>query len=328
MTKTKISSKLLKLFKQNSSFIISGHINPEGDSIGSCLALALGLKKMGKKDVCVVSRDPIPEAMRFLPSSKTIKQRPPKKKFDVAIIVDCNEVARTGFDGFNAGKLAVIDHHVLPSGAAKADFFRSVSASLVDPDAAAAGLLVYHVLTALKVPIDRNMATNLYTAILTDTGGFRYSNASAEALKVASRMVESGARPWDISKKIYESVPYRSMKLLGLSLATLERKNGIAWIKTTKAMFKKTSTTAEHSEDFVDFPRKVKGVEVAVFFRQDSGRSYKLSLRSKGRINVQKIAKSFGGGGHVAAAGCTIRGSLIEVQDKVFKAVKKAMKES
>lgn len=327
MTKTKISSKLLNLIKQNSSFIISGHINPEGDSIGSCLALALGLKKMGKKDVCVISRDPVPEAMKFLPSSKTIKQGQPRKKFDVAIIVDCNEVARTGFDGFNAAKLAVIDHHVLPSGAAKSDFSRSVYASIVDPGAAAAGLLVYKVLTALNVPIDRNMATNLYTAILTDTGGFRYSNASAESLKVASQLIEAGARPWDISKKIYESVPYRSMKLLGLSLATLEREKGIAWIKTTKTMFKKTSTTAEHSEDFVDFPRKVNGVEVAVFFRQDTDRSYKLSLRSKGTVNVQKIAKSFGGGGHVAAAGCTVRGTLKEVQDKVFRAVRKAMKE-
>ncbi|MDH4028394.1 MAG: bifunctional oligoribonuclease/PAP phosphatase NrnA [Nitrospirota bacterium] len=322
----KISSKLLDLFRQNSSFIISGHIHPEGDSLGSCLALALGLKKLGK-DVCVISRDPVSETMRFLPSSKTIKLTPPKREFDVAVLVDCNEIKRTGFESFNAKKLAIIDHHVLTSEAADSAFYRSVAASLIDPEAAAAGLLVYKVLTALNAPIDRNIATNLYTAILTDTGGFRYSNASAESLKVAGLLVEAGARPWDISREVYESFPYRSMKLLGLSLATIDRDNGIAWINTTKAMFKKTGTSAEHAEDFVDFPRKVRGVEVAVFFRQDRERVFKISLRSKGRINVQRIAKGFGGGGHIAAAGCTVNGTYKEVQDKVFRAVRKALKE-
>lgn len=326
---TKISSKLLNLIKQNRSFLIVGHINPEADSLGSSLALALGLKKMGKKDICVLSSDPVPEVIRFLPSAKTVKQNPPPgKEFDVVFLIDCNEVKRTGFEGFRAKKTAIIDHHVLPPDAANSGFYRSLSASLIDADAAAAGVLVYKVLKTLKVPIDRRIATNLYAAILVDTGGFRYSNASAEALMTASRLVEAGARPWDISKEIYESIPYESMKLLGHSLSTLERENGIAWINTTKTMFKKTGTTAEDSEDFVDFPRKVKDIEVAVFFRQDGEKSYKISLRSKGSINVQTIAKGFGGGGHAAAAGCLVRGSLQEVHNKVFKAVRKAIKES
>jgi phosphoesterase RecJ-like protein len=325
---TKPSSKLLNLITQNKSFLIVGHINPEGDAIGATLALSLGLRKLGKKDICVLSRDPVPETLRFLPSSEIVRQKPPAKEFDVVFLVDCNEVKRTGYEGFRAKKTAIIDHHVLPADAATSEFYKSVSAVLIDPDAAAAGLLVYRVLTALKVPIDKNIATNLYTAILTDTGGFRYSNASAESLKTAAHLVEAGARPWDISKEVYESIPYKSMKLLGLSLATLERKDGIAWINTTKHMFGKTGTTSEDSEDFVDFPRKVKDIDVAIFFREDGAKSYKLSLRSKGRVNVQKIAKSFGGGGHVAAAGCKINGSLKEVQDRVFRAVRKALKES
>lgn len=118
------------------------------------------------------------------------------------------------------------------------------------------------------------------------------------------------------------------MKLLGLSLATLERKNGVAWISSTGSMFKKTGAAPDNCEDFVDFPRKVKGVEVAVFFRYNGANSYKVSLRSKGKINVQKIAKSFGGGGHAPAAGCRIKGSLKEVQEKVLKAIRKEIKKS
>jgi phosphoesterase RecJ-like protein len=324
----KISSKLLNLIKQSKSFLIVGHINPEADSLGSSLALSLGLRKLGKKDICVLSRDPVPETLMFLPSSRIVRPKPPAREFDVVFLLDCNEVKRTGFEGFRAKKTAVIDHHVLPADAAASEFYKSLSASLIDPGAAAAGLLVYRVLTALEVPLDKDIATNLYTAILTDTGGFRYSNASSESLKTAAHLVDAGAKPWDISKEVYESIPFKSLKLLGLSLATLERKDGMAWINTTKHMFGKTGATSEDSEDFVDFPRKVKDVEVAIFFRQDGEKSFKLSLRSKGRVDVQKIAKSFGGGGHVAAAGCKINGTLKEVQDKVFKVVKKAMKES
>jgi phosphoesterase RecJ-like protein len=324
----KISSRLTKLIKENKSFLITGHINPEGDSLGSSLALALGLKKLGKKDICVLSKDPVPETLQFLPSSKIIKHKMPRKKYDVIFLVDCNEPDRTGFDHLNADKTAIIDHHVLSPDAEKSAFYQSLAASLIDPDAAAAGLLVYKVLTALNVPIDRNIATNLYTAILTDTGGFRYSNASAESLKISAGLVEAGARPWDISKEVYESIEYKSMKLLGLSLSTLERNDGIAWITTSHAMFKKTGTSAENCEHYVNYPRMIKGVQTAVFFRQDGKSSFKISLRSKGKINVQKVASMFGGGGHRAAAGCKVRGSLKEVQKMVFKELRKAIKKS
>jgi phosphoesterase RecJ-like protein len=324
----KISSKLLNLIKQSTSFLIAGHINPEGDSIGSCLAFALGLKKMGKKEICVFSKDPVPENLKFLPSARTIKQKLPRKEFDVLFLIDCNSLERTGTDLFRAKKTAIIDHHVLSSDDATSEFYKSVSASLIDTNAAAAGLLVYKVLKALKIPIDKEIATNLYTAILIDTGGFRYSNASPESLKAACHLVEAGASPWNITKEIYENIPFKGLKLLGLSLSTLEQKDGIAWITTSKDMFDQTNTTAEDCEDFVDFPRKVNGAEVAIFFREHKDKLYKLSLRSKGKVNVEKIAKHFGGGGHVAAAGCKVKGSLKEVQDKVFKVARKAIKES
>ncbi len=324
----KISSKLIKLIKGSNSFLISGHINPEADSLGSCLALALGLKKLGKNNICILSRDPVPETLKFLPHSKIVRQKHPKKEFDVFFIIDCNEPERTGLKNIRAKKTAVIDHHVVSAKERKSKFHKSLAASIIDPGAAAAGVLVYKVLTALKVPIDKNIATNLYAAILVDTGGFRYSNASPEALMIASNLVQAGATPWDISKQIHESSPSGGMKLLGLSLSTLETKDGIAWISTTKAMFKKTGTTTEDCEDFVDYPRKIKGIEVAAFFRQDKEKLYKISLRSKGRVNVQKIAKIFGGGGHAPAAGCAVKGTLKEVQDRVLKVIRKAVKDS
>jgi phosphoesterase RecJ-like protein len=324
---TKTSSKLSKLIRESTSFLIAGHMSPEGDSMGSTLALAIGLKKMGKKDVVVLSIDPVPETLRFLPFAKSIKQKPPRREFDLLILVDCNTLERTGFESLPARKVAVIDHHVLTANDARSEFYKSVSASLIDPHAAAAGVLVYKILVDFKIPMDKNIATNLYAAILVDTGGFRYSNVSTEPLKIASYLVEAGASPWDITKEVY-TLPYKSMKLLGLSLTTVEKKDGIAWMTSTQSMFNKTGTTSEDTEDFVDYPRKIKGTEVAVFFREDAQKSIKLSLRSRGKVDVQKIAKSFGGGGHAAAAGCKLKGALEEVQDKVFRAIRKAIRET
>ncbi len=323
----KIFSKLVQVIRQNKSFLIVGHINPEGDAIGSVLALALGLKKLGKKDIYTLSKDGVPEILKFLPSSESIKQKPPLKEFDVLCIVDCNALDRTGFKELKAKNTIIIDHHILPDGAGQSAFYQKLAASVIDPHAAATGILIYKLLNVLGIPLDKNIATNLYTAILVDTGGFRYSNVNPESLKIASHLVEAGAKPWNVTKEVYESIPFESMKLLGLSLATLDKKDGIAWINTTAAMFKKTGTTAEDAEDFVDFPRKVKGIEIAVFFREDEKSVFKLSFRSKGQIDVQKIAKTFGGGGHAAAAGCRIKGTLPEVQKKVFSVVRKAIKD-
>jgi phosphoesterase RecJ-like protein len=323
----KTSSKLVNAIKNSKSFLIAGHINPEGDSIGSSLALALGLKKIGKKNVTVLSRDGVPEVLRFLPSAGMIKQKPPLKECDLLIIVDCNTLERTGFETVPAKTIVIVDHHVLSASDAQSAFYKSVAAHVIDPNAAAAGILVYKLLSDLKITIDQRIATNLYTALLVDTGGFRYSNTSPEALKIACHLVEAGARPWDIAKEVYENISYKSMSLLGQSLSTISKKGDIAWMTSTLNMFVKTGTKAEDAEDFVDYPRKVKGTKAAVYFRQDGKKTFKLSLRSKGSIDVQKVAKYFGGGGHKAAAGCKVNGTLEEVQKKVFAAMRKAIKD-
>ncbi len=316
---TKISPELLKLIKENKNFLIVSHVSPEGDAIGSSLALALGLKKMGKS-VYVLNKDSMPDIFRFLPSARLVTRKIPSREFDVLFIVDCPYLERTGLKNLRAKTTVVIDHHlVLVKGTTQQ------SINLIDPKASATGELIYKLLYSLDIPIDKAIATNLYTAILTDTGGFKYSNTTPESLKFASQLVEAGANPWEITKEVYEKFSFNRLRLLGLSFATIEKKGKIASITITMDMFKKTKTSIEDTENFVDFPRKIKDIEVAVLFREDGKNLYKISLRAKGKVNVAKIAQVFGGGGHASAAGCKLTGSLSEVKKKVFKAVRNAI---
>ncbi len=305
--------------------------------MGSSLALALGLKKLGKY-VYVLNRDPVPDSLKFLPSSNLSKPKVPLRKFDVLVIVDCNTMERTGFSipcgsdrggkKLSARNTVIIDHHVLSDHIVQSELHASLSGSFINPDVSAAGELIYELLVALNVPIDKEIAINLYTAILVDTGGFRYSNTTPESLKIASLLVEAGAEPWSITKEIYEKIHLNALRLLALAFSTLEKKDRIAWITVTKDMLKKTCTTIEDTENFVTYPRKIKGIEVAIFFRENGDKSYKISLRSKGRVNVARIAERFGGGGHVAAAGCSLKGTLKDVKGKVLKAVRSAIKKT
>lgn len=317
---TRTLLNLLKLIKTNKKFLIVSHISPEGDAIGSSIALALGLKKMDKS-VYVLNRDPVPDILKFLPSAKIVTGKIPSGKFDVMFIVDCPNTERTGLKNLRAKITVTIDHHLLLS-----QVIPKQSLNLIDPKASATGELVYKLLHSLHVTIDKAIATNLYTAILTDTGGFRYSNTTPESLKIASRLVAAGADPWEITKEVYENFSFNRLRLVSLCLPTIEKKGKITSITVTRDMFKKTKTSIEDTESIVDFPRQIKGSEVALLFREDRKNLYKISFRSKGKVNVAKIAKTFGGGGHANAAGCKLTGSLREVKEKIFKAVESAIK--
>lgn len=314
----RIPAELLKLIRENNKFLITGHVNPEGDSIGSCLALALGLKKM-KKKVCVLSKDPVPDMLKFLPCSDLIKNRMPAGNFDVLFLIDCNTMKRTGFENLRAKTTAVIDHHM-----AKKEHLHDIA--WIVPEAAAAGELVYKLLKALNIPIDKKISINLFTAVFTDTGGFRYSNTTPESMKISCELIKAGAKPWDVTKEVYENISFDRMRLLTMSLSTLEKRDDIGWMTATRRMLENTNTSAQDTESFVNYPRKIKGIEVAVFFRENNKNLYKISLRSKGKVNVADIAKMFGGGGHASAAGCEINGSLPDVERKIFKAARNAIK--
>lgn len=327
MKMMKIPVKLISLIKENNSFLMASHVNPDGDVIGASAALAIALKKLGK-DVYVINRDSVPETLKFLPSSELFRREVSDREFDVLFLLDCNTIERTGLKDLKARNTIIIDHHIMPGDPEELWDKETLENSIVDSEASATGELIFMILAELGIALDKDIATNLYTALLFDTGGFRYANTTAVSLDIASRLVDAGAEPWWITKELYESVPYRAIKLLSSAFSTIEKEGETAWITVTQEMFSETGTTSEDTEDFVDYPRMIKGVEVAVFFREDSEDLCKVSLRSKGGINVQKIAGRFGGGGHAPAAGCSINAPLNEAKNKVLDAVREAGKKN
>lgn len=306
--------KLRGLIKRNSSFLITSHINPEGDALGSELALALTLEKIGKS-VEIWNRDPVPEIYKFLPYSEKIYHGEKiNRRYEVLILVDCGNMDRTGWVDKNnlpANSVFVIDHHLTESPLKDNGW--------IEPDASSTGEMIYNLVISLGIEIDLNIAVNIYTAIMTDTGSFRYSSATPDAFRIAGILVEKGVNPSKINREVYESSPFRKIRLLGYALRTIGRnQNGkVAWMTINKRMFKLANARAEDTEEFVNNLRSVKGVEIAILFRQKGLKTFKVSFRSRGKVDVAKIAETFGGGGHRNAAGCELKGNLTEIKKKV-----------
>ncbi|MBI4709656.1 MAG: bifunctional oligoribonuclease/PAP phosphatase NrnA [Nitrospirae bacterium] len=335
----KALSEITRLIKKNKTFLIVSHLNPDGDSAGSCIALALGLKKIGKT-AFILNKDHLPKTLKFLPFSNLFNRLPKGRlrEFDVLFLLDCNSADRTGIKIPKAKNIVVIDHHIqhkkMQDAGCRMQDKRCDRNTEPKPDiewietnASATGELVYKLLEALHIPLDKGTASNLYTAIFTDTGGFRYSNTTPESLLIASNLIVAGADPWQAAREIYEKMSFNRMKLLTLCLRTLKKQDGVAWVAVTHDMFEKTGTSVQDTEYFANYPRKIEGVEVSVFFRQNREEQFKVSMRSNGKVNVADICALFGGGGHSNAAGCTVHGTLKEVQKKLLKAVKEAIKQ-
>jgi phosphoesterase RecJ-like protein len=305
------------VIRSNHSFLLTAHEGPDGDAVGSTLALASILRKSGK-EVHVHFRDPVPELYGFLPGSDTVFASIPNHNFDVAVVLDIGELRRAGSEFCSFSKIGTIinlDHHLA------CENFGTYN--LIDPTAAATGVLVYRVAKALGYAFDRETALCLYVAIITDTGSFRYSNANREAFTIAGEMIESGVNAWDVAEQLYENQPRKRLELLARCLPTLEViKDGLAAsVTVTVDMYAATGADAELTDGFVNYPRSIRGVEVAIFFRQLDGGKVKVGFRSKGKVNVAVFSAAFGGGGHHNAAGCTIDGTLEEVKSKVYALV-------
>ena len=303
---------------QSQRVLITTHVNPDGDGIGSELALYHFLTKLGK-DVRVINRDAVPEIFAFLPGASRIEigAAPPADR-DLTIILDCGGMERTGLSlhGEDRSQVIVIDHHLTNDQAG--------GINIVDAEASATGELVYELMELMEkngpAAIDQAIALCLYTSIFTDTGSFRYSNTSPRALAIASELVAYGVDTWMVAEAVYESKPFPVLKLLGIFLTTLgvSQKSLFAWGTLEEAAFEATGTRPEHTDGFVNYPRSIRGVEVAVLFRELKPDAVKVSMRSKGKVNVAAIAEEFGGGGHHNAAGCVVEGSLGEVRHRVL----------
>ncbi|RII27270.1 MAG: DHH family phosphoesterase [Geobacter sp.] len=304
-----------------SSFLITTHENPDGDAVGSSLALANYLRRLGK-DVTVHYCDPVPDIYRFLPQSDTVLSSIPDRDFDICFVLDVGEFRRAGkqIAGFKRiGKFINIDHHL------SCEEFGALN--LIDSEACATGALIYRIMKAAGQDVDYDTALCIYTAIITDTGSFRYSNSNPEAFAVAGEMIARGVNAWFIAEQLYESQPSQRLELLALALATLEvsASGDLAAIAVTLDMYRKTGTNAELTDGFVNYPRSIRGVEVAVFFREIEPGFYKVGFRSKGKVDVSSLAANFGGGGHHNAAGCNMSGTLDEVKQTVFTRLQNVM---
>ncbi len=307
-----VVQQIIEQIKNNQRFLVVAHENPDGDAIGSTLGLALALRDMGK-DVVAYNVDNIPEIMQFLPNSDILtNQLPAGAKFDVAFVLDAGEVNRTALPVKElCTTLINIDHH---------PFSTFGDIYFLETSACATAVLVYRLLVACECDITLPIATALYLGILSDTGSFRYSSANQEAFEVAGELIGLGVDTWEISCNLYESHTPERMKLLGLVLPSLYISSCGRYASVEMALeaLKLTGAAPEYADGFVNYPRAIRGVEVALFFNQVASDLYKISFRSRGTIDVGSLAHKLGGGGHHNAAGAKLKGSLAEVKETVY----------
>jgi bifunctional oligoribonuclease and PAP phosphatase NrnA len=311
---------IAKELRDNKTFFLTTHVNPDGDAIGSLGALALILEDLGKQ-VVAYCQDEIPGFLRFLPySERIVREIPGSKRFDLAVVLDCGELDRIG----NAAealqqveKIIHIDHH------SSSDDFGQLN--LVRPECSSTAEILYEIFQAIPASLSSEAAENIYTAILTDTGSFRFANTTARALDIAAEMVSLGVAPDKIASEVYESTSPERLRLLALSLNTLTlRANGrLATMQVSRGMLEETKTSVMDTDGFVNFPRGINTAEMAIFFREMDPGKVNVSLRSRGRLNVAEFARNYDGGGHHNAAAFRAEGSLTEVVEEVLAAAEK-----
>jgi len=304
------------------SVLIVSHTNPDGDALSSSLALGLGLEKLNKK-VTLVNESPIPAVYRFLPSVDRISQNLSiETEFDTAVVVDCGNLERIGSAiqlVRDVQTLINIDHHVTNMAFGDIQF--------VEPEACATAELVYRVLQRLAVTIDTEIATSIYTGILTDTGSFRFSNTNQAAFAICTEMAQNGVDPYEVAQHVYGTYSLGRIKLLNLALDSIEISgNGKLSIMTvTQDMLKATNTQPEDVDGLIHYARRIEDVKVAAMIQemrngQDKSNNhhrFHVSLRSDGTIDVASIAAAYGGGGHSSAAGFGIAATLSEIKSEI-----------
>jgi phosphoesterase RecJ-like protein len=302
--------EVLSQIRRRQKFICTSHARPDGDAVGSALACAQILRSMGKQANVVLS-DGVPGIYRPLPFADSvlhhIEQAPDA---EAAIILECDGVARTRLTGLENHYLINIDHHDT------AHPFGDVN--WIDPNACATAEMIFKLAREAGVKISPEVATCLYTAVLTDTGSFCFTGTTERTFALAQELVRCGANPVKIAHDVYFSTQISKMKLLGEALRTLHRDGSLAWMHVTHETMELCESQEEDCEGLVNYALAIGGIEVALFFREQADRRFRVSLRSKGAINVAKVAETFGGGGHSCASGCAIEGPLSVATERMI----------
>ena len=301
-------------------FAILGHVRPDGDALGSQLALGLSLKQLGK-DVRIWNEEGMLEKYSFLPNANLLTKPPAEPEdVDVAIALDTAIQNRLGnsLPAVRSAKVWInIDHH--PSNPGYGDLV------YIDPNSPATGQILFELIQSGKLPIDAAIAENLYVAISTDTGSFQYPNTTARTFEIAAELVRAGVDVGRVSQLTYENYPRRRVELLRDLLGTMrfDANDRVASFSLSLATAKKLGVLPEDNEGLIDHLRAIHGVIVAVFFEELADGKVRVSMRSKNeKVNVCAICQKFGGGGHVLAAGARVRGSLAEVERKILEEVR------
>jgi len=320
MTATDPPKALIERLRNGSRYILTSHINPDGDAVGSALGLARILHSLGKGAVAWL-HDPVPAIYEPIPGSERIHSgaEPPAgfpDSFDAAVLLECPRFDRCGLEGA-LGQLSVIniDHHLGNEQYGEVNWVDSAAPSL--------GEMIYRLGKTMLVEMDATTAAILYMTLVTDTGGFRFANSTARAFDAAARLVEEGAQPELVSQWIYDNQPEARVRLLAEMLSTLELHAGgrIASVVLTPDMFERAGANASHAEDLIDVPRSISGVEALTLLKEKGDGTIRVSLRSRGDVDVETIARSHGGGGHHNAAGFTEEDSLDHLRQEMVSAL-------
>ena len=302
-------------------FVISSHSRPDGDSIGSQLAAAYALRALGKA-VRIVNSDRAPAPLLSFPGVAGIEiSSRVDGQFDAAIIMECGSLDRTGVDGLDRFPVINIDHHPDNGGYGRINWF--------DPTAAACGEMVFSLVEALDVPLSTEIATHVYLAILTDTGSFHFSSISPRTFDICRQTLEAGVDPVAVARRVYDSNNMGRLKLFGsvLSAMRIDESGRIAIVYVDHEMARRAGGTYEDTEGLINLPLTVKEIQAVVFFKQVEPDVYRVSLRSKGEIDIGAVAKAFGGGGHKNAAGCTVTGAFEALQADLVRRIASAIEQ-
>ena len=310
---------ILDAIRKGERFLVTSHARPDGDAVGSMLAMGMLLRQMGKR-ADLVTADRVPAIYRGLPGAEFIRSAMRVRgPYDGVILLECDGLSRARLLGLEAFQLINIDHHVSDRAFGHINW--------IDHGAASVGELVYRLVKAAGCELTPEMAVCLYTTLLTDTGGFTYGATRAATFALAHELALAGADPIRIAQDVYFSTPMSKMLLLGAALSNLKREGALAWLWVTHDDMVRCGAAEEDCEGIVNYAVAIAGVEAAAFLRELPERRIRVSLRGKGRVNVAALAGRLGGGGHENAAGCTLEGPLPRALEEILAALRPGVAE-
>jgi len=313
-------NKIIELLKNCRHVLVVSHINPDGDAVGSMMALGMALESLNIKTT-LLNESAISDQYSFLPKIETmVRSIGDVREYDAAVVLDCGEMERVGKSAAAIGRIPLvvnIDHHV--TNTMFGDY------RIIDANACATAEILFHLITEMDVQINKEIATAIYTGILTDTGSFRFSNTTASVFDICAKMVGFGADPAEIAENIYQTHSFARVKLLKLALESIELLNDkrIGLMRITRDMIEKAGASPHDMDGFIDYPRGIKNVEVAALIKElDGGRPgdapfYHVSLRSSGNVDVAAFASQYGGGGHARAAAFDSNSSVSDLKSMI-----------